>query len=77
MFYFFDQNRGGAAVPYQPVNALLYRLAFDLLRRLVIDRRKETRCEAKPKPAPRPAHHVRPALQRLQSPSSDGGRPRQ
>ena len=70
MFYPIYRNRGGAAVPQEPVNALLYRVAFDLLRRLVIDRGEETHREPKPEPALHPAHPIRPALQRL-------GRPRQ
>jgi hypothetical protein len=69
MFYSIDENRGGVDVSNVPVKAYLYRLAFSLLR-LVIEHRKESRREAKPKPAVRPAHPIRPALQRL-------GRPRQ
>ena len=51
-------------MPYQPVNALLYRLVFDLLRRLVIDGQKETRREARPKLPERPARQAPPVLQR-------------
>jgi hypothetical protein len=63
MFYSSDCDQGGAAVPHQPVNALLYRLAFSLLR-LVIEHRKETRREAKPIPALRSVHLARPAQAR-------------